>query len=180
MKKAVIYRSRNGSTRRYAEWLAQECGADLFDLGQAQDPDLAPYEAVIYGAPFHMGHLYGARYIRDRWAVLQRKRVFIFSTSAVPPTHALAAAIYRRSLPEPIRRQVRYFPVRGQYFRGKLGRLDYAKTILARLIGVYDIIVHHDSLLFLGIATDQPLSHHHDLSALIKEIRDEEKATPWV
>ncbi|MCG2811746.1 MAG: flavodoxin domain-containing protein [Candidatus Aminicenantes bacterium] len=168
MKIVVLYRSRNGSTQRYAEWLAQECRADLFDLGRYPDPDLAPYETVIFGAPFHMGHLYGARYIKGHWAVLQKKKVFIFSTSAIPPKHAMVAAIYHRSLPEPIRRQVRYFPIRGQYFRGKLGRMDYLKTILARLIGIYDIIVHRDSLLYLGIASDQPLSHHRDLEALIK------------
>lgn len=168
MKKVILYHSRNGSTRRCAAWLAQECGADLFDLGRCPDPDLAPYDTVIFGAPFHMRRLYGARYLRNHWDVLRTKRVFIFSTSAIPPAHAMAAAIYRRSLPESIRRQVRYFPIRGQYFRGRLGRLDYVKTVVARLIGIYHIIAHRDPLLFLNVASDQPISHHRDLQALIQ------------
>ncbi len=173
METVVLYRSRNGSTRRYAEWLAQECRADLFDLSRSPHPDLAPYDTVIVGAPFHMGCFYGARYLKRHWGVLRAKRVFVFSTSAIPPKHAMVAEIYQRSLPEFIRRQVSYFPIRGQYFRSELGLLDTLKTYLARLLGLYHLLVHHDPLLFRGIATDQPVSRHRDLQELIEASRAE-------
>ncbi len=31
MKTAVIYRSKSGFVKKYAEWIAEETGADLFD-----------------------------------------------------------------------------------------------------------------------------------------------------
>ncbi len=44
MKTIVIYNSQTGFTKRYAEWIAGECGADCFDLGMAkknQSPSLS-------------------------------------------------------------------------------------------------------------------------------------------
>ena len=36
MKTIVIYNSQTGFTKRYAEWIAQESGADCFELSVAK------------------------------------------------------------------------------------------------------------------------------------------------
>ena len=34
MNVAVVYKSKAGSTKRYAQWIAEETGADIFELGE--------------------------------------------------------------------------------------------------------------------------------------------------
>ena len=49
MKVVVIYNSQTGFTKRYAEWIAQECGADCFKLSEAKKKSMDDYDAVIFG-----------------------------------------------------------------------------------------------------------------------------------
>ncbi len=49
MKTAVIYNSQTGFTKRYAEWIAEEAKADLFELAEAKKKNLDTYDAIVFG-----------------------------------------------------------------------------------------------------------------------------------
>ena len=50
MKKyIVIYTSKRGSTKQYAEWIAEDLGCEALPLSDAQRLDLHEYDCVIYG-----------------------------------------------------------------------------------------------------------------------------------
>ena len=49
MKTLVVYRSHYGSTRRYAQWLAQALDADAAEERQADARLVQNYECVIFG-----------------------------------------------------------------------------------------------------------------------------------
>ena len=51
MKTAVIYISQTGCTKKYAEWIAEKSGADLFTCKDAKKKKasfFAEYDAIIY------------------------------------------------------------------------------------------------------------------------------------
>lgn len=45
----VIYSSKRGSTKQYAEWIAEELGSDLVTFAESRNIDLRAYDLVIYG-----------------------------------------------------------------------------------------------------------------------------------
>ncbi len=49
MKTAVIYTSKTGFTRRYAQWIAGAVGADCLELKQARDRNFSEYDAIVFG-----------------------------------------------------------------------------------------------------------------------------------
>ena len=49
MKSIVIYKSQTGFTKKYAEWISQESGAECMDIKRAKKIRLSDYDAVIYG-----------------------------------------------------------------------------------------------------------------------------------
>ena len=50
MKKyIVIYTSKRGSTKQYAEWIAEDLGCEALPLSAAYGLDLHGYDCVIYG-----------------------------------------------------------------------------------------------------------------------------------
>lgn len=49
MKTAVIYNSKTGFTKRYAEWIAEAAGGECMELSVAKKKDLTPYEAIVFG-----------------------------------------------------------------------------------------------------------------------------------
>ena len=48
-KSIVIYTSKRGSTRQYAEWIAEDLGCEALPLSDAKGMDLHEYDCVIYG-----------------------------------------------------------------------------------------------------------------------------------
>ena len=49
MRTVIIYNSQTGFTKRYAEWIAEETGADCLELSIAKKKDLSIYETIIFG-----------------------------------------------------------------------------------------------------------------------------------
>ena len=51
MKALVIYTSQTGFTKRYAQWIAERTGGDIFDLKEVQKKDRAffeGYDSIVY------------------------------------------------------------------------------------------------------------------------------------
>jgi spore coat polysaccharide biosynthesis predicted glycosyltransferase SpsG len=49
IKVLIVYQSKYGSTKQYAEWIHQEIKGDLVNIEQGDKPDLAKYDIMIIG-----------------------------------------------------------------------------------------------------------------------------------
>ena len=81
-KTAVIFYSKYGSTRQYAEWIAEELGADLIDARarRLKLRDIQEYDTIIYGGGIYSGGIKGVELITKNWAKgLSAKRVIVFA-----------------------------------------------------------------------------------------------------
>lgn len=82
MKAIVLYTSKTGFTRRYAEWIAQALGCEAVPYdGKAQ---LEDYDTVVYGGGFHAGMIGGLKAFLEELPRLEGKRVAVFATGAMP------------------------------------------------------------------------------------------------
>lgn len=54
-KIAVVYKSCHGSTKQYAEWIAEETGADLFNVDDCTGSDMSDYDTIVFGGCIHAG-----------------------------------------------------------------------------------------------------------------------------
>lgn len=55
MKTIVLYNSKTGFTKRYAEWLGEITGCTVMPFEKAVSLDLTPYGTVIFASWFHAG-----------------------------------------------------------------------------------------------------------------------------
>ena len=78
----VLYYSKYGATKQYAEWIAGELGADLVDV-RARKPklrDIRDYDTIIYGGGIYSGGIKGVELITKNWSKgLSAKRVIVFA-----------------------------------------------------------------------------------------------------
>lgn len=49
MSGIILYKSKYGSTKKYAEWLAEETGFAPMDVGNASIEDVSQYDTVLFG-----------------------------------------------------------------------------------------------------------------------------------
>lgn len=58
-KIAVVYKSKYGSSKKYAEWIADELKAELFEHSKIKKDDLLKYDTIIYGGGLYAGSISG-------------------------------------------------------------------------------------------------------------------------
>ena len=57
-KTAIVYTSKYGSAEKYAKWLAEETGADVFG-SDVKASELKDYERIVFGGGIHAGGIEG-------------------------------------------------------------------------------------------------------------------------
>ena len=124
IKILIAYQSKYGSTKQYAEWIQQGTEGDLVNIENEDKPDLARYDIMIIGGYVRAGNIVIAPFIKDHWSVMKGKEVILFTTSGTPPQHPKIQSIYEKSLPEEIRKEIKYFPLHGRISEKDLTFLD--------------------------------------------------------
>ena len=115
MSGLVVYSSKYGSTREYAEWIGGELSFPAVPCADAKRTQLEASDLVILGSSVNMGSLTIKSWIRKNWPVLAAKRLILFTVSGTPPSdekklrETLAASL----APEMIGR-MQWFPLHGR------------------------------------------------------------------
>ncbi len=81
----VVYASKQGSTRQYAEWIAEDLSARAIPFAQARPADIEAADTVVLGSAVRMGSLILGKWIKENWRILSARRLVLFSVSGTPP-----------------------------------------------------------------------------------------------
>ena len=84
MKTIVIYKSKTGFTKKYAEWIAEDLSADIFDVSKVTINMLTEYDTMIYGGSLYAVGINGVKFITQNINKLKDKKVVVFATGASP------------------------------------------------------------------------------------------------
>ena len=79
----ILYNSKTGFTRKYAQQLALELGCAALPLKDAP-PDLSGYAAVVFGSRLHAGIFDGWKKARKLLQSRGAKKLVVFATGAMP------------------------------------------------------------------------------------------------
>ena len=84
MKAIVIYKSKYGSTKQYAEWIAERLGCDAKDTKNVKVDELMNYDKIIYGGGLYAEIIAGVSLITKNIDKLNDKKIAVFSTGITP------------------------------------------------------------------------------------------------
>ncbi len=82
MNTIILYHSKTGFTKRYAQWLAQELGCIAHPAGGRPLPDWNRYEVVIFASWFHAGKIRRLDWFKK--LPLDGKERIVLVTGAMP------------------------------------------------------------------------------------------------
>lgn len=133
MQIAVVYRSKTGFTRQYAEWIAEELGADLYRAEQVALPQLLPYQTIIYGGGLYHVGINGVKLITGNLSALAGRRLVVFATGASPGRPEEIAQVVGGNFSSEQLQQIHFFYLRGGFDASKLRPLDRVLMALLKL-----------------------------------------------
>lgn len=131
-KTVVIYRSTSGFTKKYAEWIAEECKADLFDSRQIRPEKMSEYDVVIFGGSLHAVGISGLNLIKNNLTRICGKKVIVFAVGASPPRENVLTEVKERNF-SPEMGEIRFFYLRGGFDYNKLDKVNKFLMTLFRI-----------------------------------------------
>lgn len=99
MKGIVIYKSKYGSTKKYAEWIRESTGFDMAEADKFRPDELGNYDTVIFGGGIYAGGIAGIAFLKKNIARLHGKNLAVFCCGASPFDADFMKALKERNMP---------------------------------------------------------------------------------
>ena len=84
MNVIIIYKTKYGSTKTYAEWIAEDLGCCAVDAKTVTVDDLLAYDTIIYGGGLYAEVINGVSLITKNIEKLKDKKIIIYTTGITP------------------------------------------------------------------------------------------------
>lgn len=75
----IMYFSKYGSTKAYAEWIASELNGDIYDLKNVNRHILQEYDTIVLGSGLYAGKVKGINLIVNNYESLKDKKLVLFT-----------------------------------------------------------------------------------------------------
>lgn len=124
LKGLIVYKTKYGSTRQYAQWISDELKFDIADVLTFDSDLLEDYDIIIIGSHIFGGKIMIADWVASREQLLQGKPLYFFTVSGTPPKNRSLFDLYRESIPDSLQKRAQYFAFHGKMRYDELDRID--------------------------------------------------------
>jgi menaquinone-dependent protoporphyrinogen IX oxidase len=110
----VIFKSKYGSTKKYAEWISDELNADLLEHSDVKDKNFLEYDTIIIGGGLYASGINGIDIITKNYSALKNKDIIVFTLGlASTDDKEIFRPIIEKNFTEEMRNQIQFFHFRG-------------------------------------------------------------------
>ena len=120
MRTVVIYKSKTGFTKKYAEWISEELSADIFHASKVTANMLTAYEIVIYGGGLYAVGISGVKLITKNLDKLKDKKVVVFATGATPFREDAVNEVRNKNFTSMEQKHIQFYYLRGGFDYSRL------------------------------------------------------------
>ena len=94
----VIYESKYGFTKQYANWISQALSCPVLERRQVHSQDLEQADVILYGGGLYAGGVSGIKLITQNWELLSHKKVVLFTCGLADPKNPVNVKHIHESL----------------------------------------------------------------------------------
>lgn len=109
MKTIIIYNSKTGFTKKYAEWIAEELAAECRSLSEVNALKIADYDAIIFGGWAMGGSISKLKWFKEHMPDWEGKKLCVYCTGASPDYSPDILPTLKQNFTEDEMRQVGVF-----------------------------------------------------------------------
>ena len=132
MNIVVIYKSKTGFVKKYAEWIATELDADIYEYSQITSNQLVRYNTIIYGGGVYISGINGVKLITENFDKIKNHNIIVFASGASPYREDAMKEVYNANFNKD-QQTIRLFYLRGGFDFNSLRKGDRLLMILVKL-----------------------------------------------
>jgi flavodoxin len=134
LRTVIVYRSISGFTKKYAEWIAEELKADLFDVRAIDAQKISEYDLLIFGGSLHAVGINGIKVLKENILKLSDKKTIVFAVGASPLRESVVREIEKNNFADEEQEKIQLFYLRGGF---NFGKLDFKNKVVMALFRVW-------------------------------------------
>lgn len=131
MKPIVIYKSKSGYTKDYAQMLGKALACEVREAAGLQPAELEAYNPIIYGGGLYACRINGLELITNNWAQLCGKQLVVWATGSNPGRESDVKALAETNFSPEQLEKVHFFYLRGGF---DFAKLDGGGKFLMRML----------------------------------------------
>lgn len=169
----VIYKSKYGSTKRYAGWIALRLDADLYEVGDISSNDLNRYDTIIYGGGIYLGKINGFKFIEKNIDRIKNKNILVFTVGMESTNEHLVKSIIEKNFNDELKEKIKLFTYRGAIDYSKLNLKDKVLMKgLKQMISKKNIrsLTEDDKIVLESFEREVDLCDKKEINSLIESI----------
>ncbi len=133
MKTIILYKTKNGSTKDYAEFIHSKIsGSLLMQIDSFDAARLEDFDTVILGSATYAGKIIALDFLIGSWQYMKNKNVILFTVGMMDPMSEASKQSYE-TIPEHIREKIHYLKVPG---RLTSDRLNFLEKLMVKAVKV--------------------------------------------
>lgn len=134
-RNVVVYKSKYGSTKAYAQWIAKELKCDIYEAKDINNHKLVGYDNIIFGGGLYAGGINGSKIISKNFSNFKNKNIIVFTVglSSTEDSSIFKPAI-DRNFSVDMQNEISFFHLRGGIDYKKLSLMH--KPMMAMLKSV--------------------------------------------
>lgn len=98
MRGIVLYKSKYGATKKYAEWIAEETGYDIMDITKVNKKDLVNYDVFVLGGGIYAMGISCLGFLRKNFEQIKDKKIYVYCDGASPFSEEAFEAVKNRNM----------------------------------------------------------------------------------
>ena len=84
MNGVILYQSKYGAAKRYADWLSEETGFACMETREADINEVMTYDTIILGGGIYASGIAGLSFLKKNIGKLKGKKILVFCCGASP------------------------------------------------------------------------------------------------
>lgn len=132
---AIVYKSKYGSTKKYAQWIAEETKGDFFECSEIGAKKLMEYDTIVYGGGLYASGIAGISIITKNFEILKEKKIIVFTVGlASTDREEVFLPIIEKCFSKEMRDNIKFFHLRGGIDYKKLGIIHRSMMAMLKII----------------------------------------------
>ena len=115
----VLYKSKYGSTKRYAQWIAEELDVPLLEASKVTPAELKTYDLIIYGGGLYARSINGVKLVTRNPC----KALVVFTVGLSNPATTNYTEVLSSTFTPDLLDKIPIFHFHGGIFYGKLTKI---------------------------------------------------------
>ena len=123
-KTIVIYNSKTGYTKKYAEWIASELAAEISEQRDFKSERYKEFDNIIFGGSLYAAGISGLKKFTKSLDAVEEKKIIVFATGLSLKSEEVRTEVMKANFKSAFEKKIEFFYFRGGFDFQNLPALD--------------------------------------------------------